>query len=83
MKEQIIIYYHKDKKNSHDYIVKRVLTQEKEYYTIVSYFMEYGKLREYKSNLLVSYENVNKYILQCMKSQFFNRVEYQNVMEGI
>ena len=83
MKEQITVYYHKDKKNSHDYIVKRVLTQEKDYYTIVSYYMEYGKLREYKSNLLVSYENVNKYILQCMKSQFFNRVEYQNVMEGI
>ena len=83
MKEQIIIHYHKDKKNSHDYIVKRVLTPEKDYYTIVSYYMEYGKLREYKSNLLVSYENVNKYLLECMKSPYFYSVHYQNVMEGI
>ena len=83
MKEQITVYYHKDKKNPHDYIVKRVLTQEKDYYSIVSYYMEYGKLKEYKSNLLVSYEDVNKYVLECRKSPYFYSVQYQNVMEGI
>ena len=83
MKEQITVYYNKDRRHPNDYIVKRVLTQEKDYYAIVSYFMEYGKLKEYKSNLLISYEHVNTYVLECRKSQFFNRVEYQNVMEGI
>ena len=83
MKEQIIIHYHKDKKNSEDYIVKRVLTQEKDYYSLVSYYMEYGKLKEYKSNLLLSYEEVNKYVLECMKAPYFYNLQFQNVMEGI
>lgn len=83
MKEQIIIYYDKDKHSKDDYIVKRVLTQEKEYYRIVSYYMEYDKLREYHSNLLLSDENVNRYVLECMKASYFNHIEYQNVMEEI
>lgn len=83
MKEQIIIYYDKDRYGKDDYIVKRLLTQEKDYYTIVSYYMEYGKLREYRSNLLLTEENVNRYVLECMKAPFFNHIEYQNVMEGI
>ena len=36
MKEQITIYYNKDKKHINDYIVKRVLTQELENYTLIS-----------------------------------------------
>lgn len=83
MKEQITVYYNKDKKNPHDYIVKRVLTQDKNFYRIVSYYMEYGKLRECQSNLLLTVENVNRYVLECMKAPHFNRIEYQNVMEGI
>ena len=44
MKEEITIFYNKDKKHINDYIVKRVLTQETENYTIVSYYMINGKL---------------------------------------
>ena len=44
MNEQITIFYKKDKKHSNDYIVKRVLTQEDECYTIDSYYMINGKL---------------------------------------
>ena len=83
MKEQIIIYYDKDRHSKNDYIVKRVLTQEKEYYKIVSYYMEYDKLREYHSNLLLTDENVNRYVLECMKAPYFNHIEYQSIMEVI
>ena len=37
MNEQITIFFNKNKKYANDYIVKRVLTQESENYTITSY----------------------------------------------
>ena len=80
MKEQIIIYYNKDKYNKNDYIVKRVLTQELENYTITSYYMINGKLKVFPSKLKLSGNKLNSYLLQCKKSQFFNRIEYQNIM---
>lgn len=83
MKEQISVYYFKDRKHPNDYIVKRVLTQENEYYSIVSYFMINKKLKEFPSKLKMTSEQVNKYIIECMKADFFNKIEYQNVMEGI
>ena len=83
MKEQITIFYNKDKKHSNDYIVKRVLIQELENYSILSYYMINGKLKIFPSKLKLSGEKLNCYLLQCMKSYFFNRVEYQNIMEGI
>ena len=83
MKEQITIFYNKDKKHSNDYIVKRVLTQESENYTIILYYMINGKLKIYPSKLKLSSEKLNKYILQCMKSDFFARIERQYIMEGI
>ena len=49
MKEQITIFYNKDKKHSNDYIVKRVLTQDSENYTIISYYMINGKLKVFPS----------------------------------
>ena len=36
MKEQITIFYNKNKKHAIEYIVKRVLTQESDNYTIIS-----------------------------------------------
>ena len=36
MKEQITIFYNKNKKHVNDYRVKTVLTQESENYTIIS-----------------------------------------------
>ena len=83
MKEQITIYYFKDRKHPNDYIVKRILTQENEYYSIVSYFMINNKIKQFPSKLKLTSEQVNKYIIECMKADFFNKIEYQNVMEGI
>ena len=83
MKEQIIIFYNKDKKHSNEYIVKRVLTQESENYSIISYYMINGKLKVFPSNLKISGEELNYYLLQCMKSNFFDKIERQFMMEGI
>ena len=83
MNEQITIFYNKDKKHNNDYIVKRVLTQESENYTIISYYMINGKLKVFPSKLKLSSEKLNKYLLQCMKSDFFDRIERQFIMEGI
>lgn len=83
MKEQITVYYNKDKNTPNDYIVKRVLTQEGENYTINSYYMINGKIKDFPSRLKLSNVKLNNYLIQCMKSSFFDRIEYQNVMEGI
>lgn len=83
MKEQIVIYYNKDKKHPNDYIIKRVLTPDGDNYSIISYYKIFGMTKRYKSKIELSTQGLAKYILQCMKSQFFNRVEYQNVMEVI
>ena len=83
MNEQITIFYNKDKKHPNDYIVKRVLTQELENYTIVSYYMINGKLKVFPSKLKLSGEKLCYYLLQCRKSNFFDKIERQFIMEGI
>ena len=83
MNEQITIYYNKDKKHINDYIVKIVLTQESENYSLVSYYMINGKLKVFPSKLKLSGEKLNYYLLQCMKSNFFDKIERQFIMEGI
>ena len=83
MKEQITIFYKKDKKHVNDYIVKRVFTQDGKYYSLSAYYMVNNKMKEYKSNLKWTIEYINKYILQCMKSDFFDKIERQYIMEGI
>ena len=83
MKEQITIFYKKDKKHSNDYIVKRVFIQEGEYYSLSAYYMINNKMKEFKSSLKWSSKQLNKYLLQCMKSNFFDRIEGQFRMEGI
>ena len=83
MKEQITIFYYKDKKHTNNYLVKRELTPDLENYTISSYYMINGKLKAFPSNLKLSSEKLNKYLLQCMKSDFFDRIESQFIMEGI
>ena len=80
MKEQITIFYNKDKKHTNDYIVKRVLTQEDDCFTIDLYYMINGKLKIFPSKLKLSSNKLNSYLLQCRKSKFFNRIEYQNIM---
>lgn len=83
MQEQITIYYDKDKKHPNDYIIKRVLTPDGNKYSIISYYKMFGKVKRYTSKIKLSNTDINKYILQCMKSQFFNRIEYQKVMGEI
>ena len=83
MKEQITIFYKKDKKHINDYIVKRVLTQESENYTITSYYMVNGKLKAFPSKLKLCSEKLNCFLMQCMKADFFDRIERQFMMEGI
>ena len=83
MKEQITIFYNKNKKHSNDYIVKRVLIQELENYTITSYYMINGNLKIFPSKLKLSGEKLNCYLLECMKSDFFDKIERQYIMEGI
>ena len=82
MKEQITIFFNKDKKHANDYRVKIVLTPELGNYTITSYYMINGKLKVFLSKLNLSGEKLNKYILQCMKSDFFDRIERQYIMGG-
>ena len=83
MKEQITIFYNKDKKHTNDYRLKIVLTQESENYTITLYYMINDKLKVFPSKLKLSGEKLNYYLLQCMKSNFFDRIETQYIMEGI
>ena len=83
MKEQITIFYNKDKKHTNDYKVKIVLTQDLENYTITSYYMINDKLRVFPSNLKLSGEKLNCFVIQCMKSDFFDKIERQYIMEGI
>ena len=82
MNEQITIFYNKDKKHSNDYIVKRVFTKDGKYYSLTAYYMINNKIKEYKSNLKWSIEYINKYLLQCKKSNFFDRIEIQLIMGG-
>ena len=82
MNEQITIFYKKDKKHSNDYLVKRVFTQVGEYYLLSSYYMVNNKIKEYKSNLKWTSKIINKYLLQCKKSNFFDRIEIQLIMGG-
>ena len=82
MKEQITIFYKKDKKHSNDYIVKRVLTQESENYTIISYYMINGKLKAFPSKLKLSGEKLNCFLINCRKAAFFDKIERQFIMEG-
>ena len=83
MKEQITIFFNKDKKHINEYIVKKVLTQETENYTITSYYMINGKLKIFPSKLKLSGEKLNCYLLQCEKSNFFDKIERQFIMEVI
>ena len=83
MNEQITIFYNKNKKHANDYIVKRVFTYDGKYYSLSAHYMINNKMKEYKSNLKWSSEKINKYLLQCMKSDFFDKIEKQFIMEGI
>lgn len=83
MKEQIIIYYKKDKLHPNNYIVKTVLSREDIYYSVKTYYMINGKLKEFSSRLKLHDKLITKYLFQCKKSVFFKHIEFQYIMEGI
>ena len=83
MKKQITIYYNKNKKFPNDYLIKRVFMQDENFYSLSAYYMINNKIKEFKSSLKWSNEKINQYIIQCMKSECFDHVEYKYTMEEI
>ena len=78
MRKQIIIYYKKSRQK--ECIYKRVITQEDNNYSIVNYWKQSNNIKEYSSNLKLSENSLNKYILQCRKENNFDHIEIQNVL---
>ena len=78
MRKQITIYYKKSRQK--EYIHKRVLTEEENNYSIVSYWKQGNNIKEYPSKLKLSETSLNKYILQCRKEKNFDHIEIQNVL---
>ena len=80
MKKEITIYY---KDSSQDeYVTRRVLTQDGNYYKLTSYWKIGKKIETYVSGLKLTKSEANKYILQCRKENRFDHFEYQFVMWG-
>mgnify|MGYP000922615731 CR=1 FL=1 len=78
MKNQITIFYKKSREK--EFILKRVLIQDDDVYTLVSYWSNGKEVKAYKSNLRLSQTQVNKYLLQCRKDKHFSHIENQFVM---
>ena len=78
MKKEITIYY-KDSTQD-EYVTRRVLTQEGNYYKLTSYWKIGKKIETYVSGLKLTKSQANKYILQCRKENRFDHFEYQFVI---
>lgn len=78
MKNQITIFYKKSREK--EFILKRVLIQDDDVYTLISYWSNGKEVKTYKSNLRLSQTQVNKYLLQCRKDKHFSHIENQFVM---
>ena len=78
MKNQITIFYKKSREK--EFILKRVLIQDDDVYTLISYWSNGKEVKAYKSNLRLSQIQVNKYLLQCRKDKHFSHIENQFVM---
>ena len=80
MKKEITIYY-KDS-NQDEYVTRRVLTQDGNYYKLTSYWKKGKNIERYESRAKLTKSETNKYILQCRKENRFDHFEYQFVMWG-
>ena len=78
MKKEITIYYKESAQD--EYVTRRVLTQEGNYYKLTSYWKIGKKIEKYVSGLKLSKLEANKYILQCRKENRFDHIEYQFVI---
>ena len=65
MKKEITIYY-KDSAQD-EYVTRRVLTQDGNYYKLTSYWKKGKNIERYESRLKLTKSETNKYILQCRK----------------
>ena len=70
MKKEITIYY-KDSAQD-EYVTRRVLTQDGNYYKLISYWKIGKKIETYVSGLKLTKSEANKYILQCRKENRFD-----------
>ena len=80
MKKEIIIYY-KDS-NQDEYVTRRVLTQDGNYYKLTSYWKKGKNIERYESKAKLTESEANKYILQCRKENRFDYFKYQFVLCG-
>ena len=78
MKKEISIYYKVS--TQYEYVTRRVLTQEGNYYKLTSYWKKGKKIERYESGLKLTKLEANKYLLQCRKENRFDHFEYQFVM---
>ena len=77
-KKEITIYY-KDSAQD-EYVTRRVLTQDGNYYKLTSYWKKGKNIERYESRLKLTKSEANKYIIQCRKEDRFDHFEYQFVM---
>ena len=80
MKKEITIYY-KDSAQD-EYVTRRVLTQDENYYKLTSYWKKGKNIERYDSRLKLTKSEANKYILQCRKENRFEYFEQQFVIWG-
>ena len=78
MKKEITIYY-KDSAQD-EYVTRRVITQEGNYYNLSKKKKKGKNIERYDSRLKLSKLEANKYILQCRKENRFDHFEHQFVM---
>ena len=78
IKKEITIYY-KDSAQD-EYVTRRVLTQDGNYYKLTSYWKKGKNIERYESRLKLTKSEANKYILQCRKENRFDHFEYQFVI---
>ena len=82
MKLRIIVYYDKDKKHLDDYIIKRVIIKDEQLYSIKSYYMINGVIKEYTSKIKMDEICFKKYLTNCKKSDFYNKTVYEFITGG-
>ena len=78
MKKEITIYY-KDSAQD-EYVTRRVLTQEGNYYKLTTYWKKGKNIERYESRLKLTKSEAIKYILQCRKVNRFDYMELQFIM---
>ena len=77
MEKEIRIYY-KDS-DQDEYVTRRVLTQDGNYYKLTSYWKKGKNIERYDSRLKLSKLEANKYILQCRKENNISKAIRESI----